>query len=282
MRAPGALTAFASLAITLSCGAAQAADLADLYTSRAITTGTGEKNRELGFRDCLDNVLVRVSGDPRLVSRPEVEALRAHGGDYVASFSYRDRLAGRPIHDEQGTYDRPHDLTCRYDPAILDRVLADLGSRPWLGRRPKLAVFLDVERNGRWLRVVSDDMRDLAMRESFALGSAQLAMQVTFPPRAVAARLKRQDLESPENLADAARLSGGGMPLSGKLRWSDADLGWVATWRLTYEGRTHIWTVRGVNFDEAFRVALRGSVQILSGNGAPEMQRRADQQPARP
>jgi len=28
--------------------------------------------------------------------------------------------------------------------------------------------------------------------------------------------------------------------------------------------------VRGVSFDEAFRVAMRGAAQILSGNGQPE------------
>ena len=260
--------AFLSLAIVFPCSA-YCADLAELYTSTAITTGTGEKNRKLGFRDCLDRALVRVSGDPRIPARPEMAAFRERSGDFVASFSYRDRLAGRPIHDEQGTYDRPHDLTCHYSPEVLDRLLADLGSRPWLAMRPKLVVFLDVERNGKMLRVVSDDIRDLAMRESFALGSEQLAMRTAFPTRAVASKLKPEDLEFADRLAEATRLSGGDVPLSGRLRWSDPDLGWVATWHLDFEGHRYDWTVRGVNFDEAFRVALRGSTQILSGNGAP-------------
>ena len=269
MRFPGLLIAFVSLAAAPLHGATHAADLTELYTSRAITTGTGEKNRKLGFRDCLDRVLVRVSGDARLPARPGMEAIRARAGDFVVAFSYRDRLAGRPIHDEQGTYDRPHDLTCRYDRAVLDKLLADLGSRPWLSKRPKLTVFLDVERNGKRVRVVGDDMRDLAMRDSFGLGSEQLAMRVTFPKRAMASRLKSEDLDFPDRLTDAAKLSGGDVALSGRMYWSDADLGWVATWRLAHGGRTHHWTVRGVNFDEAFRVALRGSMQILSGNGAP-------------
>ena len=268
MRFSNLLIAFISLAIAFS-GGVRAADLGELYTSKAITTGTGEKNRKLGFRDCLDRILVRVSGDPRLPALPEVEALRARAGDFVASFSYLDRLAGRPIHDEQGTYDRPHDLTCHYAPEALDPLLTQLGSRPWLGKRPRLTIFLDVERNGKWLRVVADDMRDLAMRDSFALGAEQLAMRVTFPTRAVASRLGPKELKSPDGLIAAAQASGGDRALSGELHWSDADLGWVAIWRLADEGRAYDWTVRGVNFDEAFRVALRGAMQILSGNGAP-------------
>lgn len=266
-----ALTAaMAALAISLPPATGSAADLADLYISKAITTGTGEKNRKLGFRDCLDRVVVRVSGDQRLPSKPEMEALRARGGDFVASFSYVDRLAGRPIHDEQGSYDRPHDLTCRYEPEVLDRLLADLGSRPWTKERPVLAIFLDVERYGKRLRVVDDDMRDLAMRQSFASASDQLAIDVVFPTRTTASKLVAADLQAPERLIDAARTAGGALALSGTMEWSDADLGWVATWHLAQDGRTYAWTIRGVNFDEVFRVGLRGSMQILSGNGGPE------------
>jgi hypothetical protein len=241
----------------------------DLYTSMAIVTGTGEKNRQPGFRDCLDRVLVRVSGDQRLPNLPMAAKLRERAGDFVLSFSYHDRLAGRPIHDEQGTHDRPHDLTCRYDPQTIDRMLASLGSRPWLGKRPTFAVILDVERPGRRFRVAADNPRDAAMRESFALGAAPLALNVTFPSSKVVDGL---DLAKDATAADylgAARAAGGDLPLIGHLRWSDQDLGWVADWRFASAGKTYAWTVRGVNFDEAFRVALRGAAQILSGNGAP-------------
>ncbi|CAN7667673.1 DUF2066 domain-containing protein [Rhizobium sp. LjRoot254] len=248
------------LSINLLASRVPAAEPDDLYSSQAIVTGQGEKNRQPGFRDCLDRVLVKVSGDQRLPRLPQADALRARAGDFVASFAYRDRLAGKPIHDEQGTYDRPHDLTCRYDRKTVDDLLAGLGSRPWPAERPTFLIVLDVKRGGQAFRATADDMRDLAMRESFALGAAPLALKVTFPAAADAASL------------DAGGLvpSDGVLPLSGSLVWSDADLGWVATWRLRHDGETYRWVVRGVNFDEAFRVAMRGAAQILSGNGAPQ------------
>ena len=67
----------------------------------------------------------------------------------------------------------------------------------------------------------------------------------------------------------AAKAATGGVPLPGRLVWSDADLGWVADWQITFEGHTYQWQVRGVSFDEAFRVAMRGAAQVLSGNGHP-------------
>lgn len=265
---------FGAMAVMLALGvaavpAARGDSLADLYMSTAIVTGQGEKNRQPGFRDCLDRVLVRVSGDQRLPKLPAVAKLRQRAGDFVASFAYHDRLAGKPIHDEQGTYDRPHDLICRYDPRTLDRILADLGSRPWLGKRPTFAVFLDVERAGKSYRVANDNQRDLAMRESFTLGAAPLAFSVSFPSSKVVDGLKLSQGADAAEFKAAARALGADLPLIGHIRWSDGDLGWVADWHFAAAGKTYSWTVRGVNFDEAFRVALRGAAQILSGNGVP-------------
>jgi len=248
---------------------AAAAQPEDFYSSVAIVTGQGIENRQPGFRDCLDRVLVRVSGDPRLPGLPALAELRRHAGDFVKSFSYHDRLSGRPIHDEQGTYDRPHDLTCRYDPQVINGLLAQLGSHPWRGKRPRFTIFLAVERNGQKFRLSSDNPRDEAMREAFAAAATPLNLQLAFPPADVVEKLDvTGDVVSPK-LTDAAKKAGGDRALTGTLIWSDRDLGWVAIWRLAENGKAYAWTVRGVNFDDAFRVALNGAVQILSGNGSP-------------
>jgi hypothetical protein len=63
---------------------------------------------------------------------------------------------------------------------------------------------------------------------------------------------------------------GGDQALAGSLVWSDEALGWIAEWRLASGGKLYRWKVSGVGFDDAFRNALRGAAQVLSGNGAPE------------
>ena len=225
--------------------------LEKLYSAKAIVTGTGEKNRQPGFRDCLGNVILRVSGDQRLLKRSEMRNLLSSAGSFVRSFSYRDRLAGKPVHDEQGTYDRPHDLTCYYDRDVVDRLLAMLGSRPWLALRPRMLVLLDVERYGKSYRVTQDNDRDEDMRVAFENAARPLAMQIAFPTA------ENDPLSSNESV------------LRGSLTWSDADLGWVAKWQLYSNKKAAPWEARGVNYDEAFRVAMRGAAQILSGNGQP-------------
>lgn len=256
-----------------SAAIATADNTVDLYRSVAIVTGRGEANRAIGFRECLRKVLVRVSGDQRVLQSPGFGKVEQEAGRFVESFSYRDRMEGVPIHDEQGSYDRPHDLTCLYKPSALDQALRRLDSRPWLSHRPTLAVFLTVERGSSTFRLSRENEDGAAMRESFGLAAAPMAMRVVFPDQAAAASpddAGGQTGGDQAGLEDGARIAGGEVALTGRITWSDADYGWIAQWRLAYGGADHRWGIRGVNFDEAFRVAIRGSAQILSGNGTPQ------------
>lgn len=248
-----------------------AATTAELYQAQTIVTGTGEPNRQIGFKDCLDKVLVKVSGDQRLTQKPEMLALRGKAADFVQSFRYHDRLEGIPVHDEQGTHDRPHDLTCLYKPAVIDKLLAQLGSKPWHGERPTLAVLLTAEQGVRHFVLTADEDRGKTMRESFGNATAPMLMRVTFPKAAQLAGLNEKGLRAAEmaKLDRLAKGTGASKTLAGSIVWSDKDLGWIADWRLADRGKTYQWQVRGVSFDEAFRVAVRGAAQILSGNGQP-------------
>jgi len=256
-------------------GAGRASDAADdLYRTQAIVTGKGEKNRQLGFRDCLDKVILRVSGDQRLLAKPDIAMLRERAGDLVASFTYRDRMEGVPIHDEQGSYDRPHDLTCFYKPETLDPVLALLDSKPWLTGRPKLALFLAVQDQKREFVLSTDGSESPFMVESFEAAAEPMAISIAIPNSADLERygliFEEVRVASPELLGGITKAIGGEVPLLGSIGWSETDLGWTGHWLLYFQRRTYQWSVTGVSFDEAFRVAMRGSAQVLSGNGQPE------------
>src|SRR3954467_15913563 len=69
------------------------ADDADrLYRAVAIVTGTGEENRQIGFRLGMEDVLVRVSGDYRLVSSGKAKTMIDEAASYVAAIKYHDRM----------------------------------------------------------------------------------------------------------------------------------------------------------------------------------------------
>jgi hypothetical protein len=265
-----------ALAVALLCHAgsdARAADIDALYQSDAIVTGTGEANREIGYRECLREVLVKLSGDPTITDAPRFAAAEAKAGSFVSTFSYRDRLEGIPIHDEQGTHDRPHDLTCRYQPATLDPLLTELGHKPWLSPRPAIAVWLAVEDQKRRFVLTRNGSESPYMADSLEAAAEPLALSTVLPDAATAtARISALDTlpqADPAELFSPVTQTDGNARLIGTLVWSDAARGWIAQWQMDAGGKRYRWQLSGISFDDAFRNAMRGAARILSGNGAP-------------
>ncbi|RDV03787.1 DUF2066 domain-containing protein [Undibacter mobilis] len=247
--------------------------LEDIYTTQAVVTGKDERNRPLGFQLCFEDVLVKASGDATILGADEVAAMAAKAGNYIDSFSYFDRLSGRAIHDEQGSYDRPHFLTCHFNPAKIDNVLASLGRKTWKGKRPALTMIVTVNGRKRDGVLAADGDFDPDMRESLDNAARRYGMKVVLPA-SEPLRAAGLSPKTPTNTirAKAERLTplaGGEVSLIGDLTWSDKATGWIATWHIDAQDRAFTWSARGINYDEAFRVAIRGAMRALSGNGAP-------------
>jgi uncharacterized protein len=246
----------------------------ELYQAKPVVTGTGEKNRQIGFALAFEDVLVKVSGNPRLIGDPRVAQLAQDAGSMVREFSYRDRLEGIPIHDEQGSHDRPHDLTTIFDPEKIDAVLASFGSRPWTEPRPTVTLFLGVQNGDQTFVLASDGERGIDMRDSLASASVKVAIPTTLPDSAAlsTAGITQETLQASNRavLDSITKEAGGDYTLVGRLVWSDEELGWIGDWIIAANGQTYKWQIRGVSFDDAFRNAIRGTAQVLSGNGNPD------------
>lgn len=262
-----------AFALWSAAARAQPVPAGEIYTTQSVVTGFDERNRPLGFRLCFDDVLVKASGDGSVVDDKRFAAYEAKAGDYIDTFSYRDKLFGKPIHDEQGSYDRPHFLTCRFNAKKIDDILQSMGRKPWPTPRPQLVMVLSV--HGRKVSGVlsSDGAFDPDMRESLATAARRYGVVVNLPSEAV---LKDNQIDAGAaavipagRMPKLATASNNALPLAGDLKWSDAAHGWVATWSLDANGQHFKWKVAGVNFDEAFRVAVRGAGRALSGNGRP-------------
>jgi len=117
-------------------------NIGPMYQADAIVTGTDMRQRPWGFAQTLREVLVKSSGDPRLKDDPRTAQLAVHADRFVACFDYVDMMAAVPLHDDQGTSDRPHKLTVYFIPAEIDALLAQFGDKPWRGERPIVVPIL--------------------------------------------------------------------------------------------------------------------------------------------
>jgi hypothetical protein len=243
-------------------------NIGPMYRADAIVTGTDMRQRPWGFAQTLREVLVKSSGDPRLKDDPRTHHLAAQAERFVACFDYADMMAGIPLHEDQGTYDRPYKLTVYFDPAKIDAALAQLGEKPWRGERPIVVPVLPV--HGRklppyWLSAEISAGRD--QRGSFATAASQFGMNVLIPNgvalRAWGATVSHFPSDPPPSSAGEA-------VVLGTLDWSETLPGWIGKWRMRWHGDDYAWGISGVNYNAAFRDIVRGVMLVSSEAGSPE------------
>jgi len=255
------------------CAVAMAAAGTDLYRTKVTVTGQGEANRIVGFAAALEDVLIKASGAEKLNGDRRLAAYKSKAKDFVKSFSYRDQFFGKPIRDEQGTRDRPFDLTVAFEESRINGILKTLGVKPWLSRRPRLAVFVGMEQGAKNYVVTTDGPQSDLQRDALLAAADKRGMDIVLPGTATLAKsnITGAELGAPSfpALARVAAEEGGEVVLVGRSVWDDRDLGWATQWQMEWRGRTLRWQLRGVTFDETFRRGIGGAAQILSGNGDP-------------
>jgi len=243
-------------------------DILTVYQAYEIVTGTDMRQRPWGFAQTLREVLVKASGDPRLKADPRVNELAARAADFVACFRYADQMADVPLHDEQGTYDRPNRLTVTFDPAKIDALLATLGDKPWRGERPVVVPVLLVHaRKPPAYLLTAEAPAGAEQRGAFATAAGQFGLKLHIPSEA---ELTAWGISLDHFPAAAPASDGTNAIVFGTLDWSETLPGWIGKWHLRWNNREHEWGISGVNYDAAFRDIVAGAELIASGNGAPE------------
>jgi len=257
------LLVVSSVAAAGQSGKAQ--DMSGFYQATAIVTGSDRRSRPAGFARCLREVLVKVSGEPRLSHDPRVDRLAAEADLFIASFDYVDQLAAYHHHDDQGTYDRPFNLTVHFVPKLIDKVLADLGEQPWRGPRPVIVPVLTVRGfDGAPYRLTAESPSGADQRTAFADIARDFGMSVRFPTEAEFAAWARQSPPlHPAPPPDQVLVGG-------TVEFRQALPGWVGAWKMRWREVDYAWGIGGVNYDEAFRDAIRGVVRVASGHGTPD------------
>ena len=253
--------------------AVAAETVADLYRAQVHVTGQEEPARSNGFAAGLADVLAKLSGDPSLIGDPAVAKLGETAANLVTTFSYRDLMAGIPLHDEQGTRQRPYILTIDFDRERIDAALKSLGRTPWPAERPRLILFIAVDNGTAPYLLANDGPHGRDQRDALADVSWRYGVPFGLPKLTSMSELglfvQTVPTASLKRLQAVAQNFGGDFALAGTLTWTAKDLGWTANWRFAPAGETYQWSVKGVSFDAAFRSALLGAAQILSGHGAP-------------
>ena len=205
-------------------------NIGPMYQADAIVTGTVMRQRPWGFALTLREVLVKSSGDPRLNDDPRTAQLAVHADRFVACFDYVDMMAAVPLHDDQGTSDRPHKLTVYFIPAEIDALLAQFGDKPWRGERPIVVPVLLVHGRKPPPYVLSAEIpAGEEQRGSFATAAQQFGMDVRVPSDA---ELLAWGASVGHFPGEPPPSSAGEAIVVGRLDWNETLPGWMGKWRM--------------------------------------------------
>jgi len=248
--------------------------IANIYTGKAIITGQRDETRIPGFGRALLDALKKVSGDPGISEEEMTAAAGPKLPEFVESYHEHDRMEGIPIHDEQGTRDRSFDLVVDFHQGKVDRLLHELKRQPWLASRPEVTVLLVVHFDDNTYVLTADEEQGTDQRDAFIATAWQAGVRLALP---LAEGLQSAGLD-PGKLFPTAEVRVNDLRqrlrldhlLVGSISWKGGMRGWKAEWILNSNGTDHRWHIVDVNFDDAFRSAMRGVAKILSGHGEPE------------
>lgn len=119
---------------------AAAGAAAELYSVRVAVADQSEEARMAGFREALEQVLVKLSGQSRAAENPRLAPLLDAAADWVAQYRYRALDA-----ESKAGAARPAEyLLVEFSAAALDAELRRLGVARWPAARPPLLVWLEL------------------------------------------------------------------------------------------------------------------------------------------
>jgi hypothetical protein len=247
---------------------AAALEVEDFAFAEVIVTGTEEPERTRGFALGLADVVVKLTGDARLAGSQRIAPLVGRADMFVERFAYEDRMKDLPVHDEQGTRERPHFLRIWFREADVRQALEALGLRTWNRDRPLLSVFLTIQDARRTFVLASSGETGALQREVLQDVARRRGVPTALPSandtidRGLAgARIAAGDTA---NLWPEAERLGAGALLAGRLSITPSGF-WSITWFLDTRGAVRCWSLDNVTFDAALKSGVETAAGVLSG-----------------
>jgi hypothetical protein len=251
-----------ALLLGLASPSAGARVVDDLYKAQTVVTGTEEPERTRGFREALETVVVKLTGDTRLASDPRILSLAASPHRFVEAFEYEDRMKDIPVHDEQGTRERPHFLRVTFSRQAIDDALDRLGAGKWPADRPVVAVWLGIETTAGQFVLTDSGPEGYGQRAVITETASRLGLPIALPSASRSA-IGFGEVENDRIASLRAAAPGADAHLVGRLTVRN-DGYWDIAWSFHAARDVHHWSLSRATFDAALKQGLANAAGTLS------------------
>jgi hypothetical protein len=229
--------------------------MTDLYKAKVSVSGTGETERLEGFRTGAENVLVKLTGRPKLAATDRAKAIFERAPELVADHSYENPVTEPAEGEEAVEADQSRFLRIRFDVEKFSSALQDAGIDIWTGKRPTIAVWLGVREVRRRFVLGGDGDDGAAKREILKAAAARRGMSVVLP-EADQDTVSYRDIERRQwsLLWNQSKQLGAPTVLFGTLEEAGDD--WDAQWIVAGKGAYSKWRQRGLTLEQALTAAV--------------------------
>ncbi|WOJ96411.1 DUF2066 domain-containing protein [Congregibacter brevis] len=229
---PSALFVCISL---LWIASAQAELVDDIYGARILVEGRDAIALSAARKAGLAEVVIKASGNPEAIERPEVLKALDDAQGYLLGYSYEESAQG--------------DLSLRleYDEQAVQKLLGDADLRLWTANRPLVLAWLVISDGGgrRFASMEAAPEADAMLRDSFQRRGVPLQTPLYDLSDTAAISPGEAWRQSSSALIDASGRYRGAELLAGRVaRLSDGS--WVGDWRYLDNGR---WRSRSSTAD---------------------------------
>jgi len=139
---------------------ARGAEVAGLYEAEVPVASRAPADQDDAVARALRQVLVKVSGRRAPETSPVIGEALASAGRFVEQFRYRS-VAAEPGAAGEGEPAAELRLWARFDARVVDALVRDAGLPLWGRERPRVLVWLALERDGRRELLGADDRSGL-------------------------------------------------------------------------------------------------------------------------
>lgn len=241
---------------------AAAAHVASLYKVEIPVVNESAQVRKLAFRQGLDEVFVRISGDSIIMDKLK----RPEASKYVKQFSYEPMpqsvQAADEVMEESGKA-LTHLLKIWYNGSLMEKYLLNNGFPVWGEYRPDVIVWL-VVRDGRNQYILKDSDRSL-LKSAVTEAMARRGVPAQWPlydykdAKALNVADIRGGFRGPVIKASQRYVTE--TALSGSMIWNGQK--WQSSWSLFVENETRQWRLDDANYNQLINDAVDHAADML-------------------
>jgi hypothetical protein len=258
---------FALAILLLPWTDAWSARVSGLYQAEVPIAGEGTAQRNEAIGRAFADMLVKVTGNRRIVALGGLEQELGKASRYVQQYSYR---MADPAREGGQTGEPQRYLKVFFDAGAVDRLLTERQLPVWSANRPSILVWMGMEERGKRRLLVSE--QDPATRKHLEAAAETRGLPIIFPIMDLEDQGSLQvadlwgDFES--NIRSASRRYGTDLILTGRLVEVSKGF-WRGHWRL-YQGQGVVnWNNQGNSEQEVAADGIQHLGDQLAGLFAP-------------